>query len=171
MRLVHLPQGHGWGERFWSDILGWLTWKASSLNSLPHICKKLLCKEKITSRERQRPNLPRFGKITWCVCISRMHKIVQMTAQGTPFSWCISMALCDLRYVAPQKNICLLIYKRSGECYWMAHRSDRPKRQCTSADTDTCHKAVKRCDQKDVHTYSIPKEVSSLRRAGPYLIG
>jgi len=53
----------------------------------------------------------------------------------------------------------------------MVCRSSRPKRQCATAEADSCHKAVKRCDQKDLHTYSIPKEVSSLRRAGPYLIG
>ena len=41
-----------------------------------------------------------------------------MTTEETPFSGCMSMVLCDLRYVVPQKNICLLtyIYKIKHEC-------------------------------------------------------
>lgn len=53
--------------------------------------------------------------------------------------------------------------------------SGQSKRPCTAAEADSCLKAMKRCrctgNQKDLLTYSIPKEVSSLRRAGPYLIG
>ena len=52
-----------------------------------------------------------------------------------------------------------------------ACRSGRPKRQCTTAEANSCHKAMKSCDLKDLPTYNIPKEVNSLRRAGPYLIG
>jgi len=53
----------------------------------------------------------------------------------------------------------------------MVRRSGQSKRQHAAAEADSCRKAMKRCDQKDLLTYSIPKEVSSLRRAGPYLIG
>ena len=52
-----------------------------------------------------------------------------------------------------------------------ACRSGRPKRQCTTAEANSCHKAMKSCDLKDLPTYNIPKEVNSLRRTGPYLIG
>jgi len=50
-------------------------------------------------------------------------------------------------------------------------RSSRSKRRCIPAEADSCHSAAKHCNRKNSLTYTVPKEVSLLRRAGPYLIG
>jgi len=50
-------------------------------------------------------------------------------------------------------------------------RSNRPKRSCTVSEAYGSPMPAKFSDKKDLLTHSIPKEVSLLRRAGPYLIG
>jgi len=51
------------------------------------------------------------------------------------------------------------------------HSSNRCKRQRTAVEAGGSPPAVKQHNKKALPTYTIPAEVSLLRRAGPYLIG